>query len=333
MKNILIDDWKHKILTIDDNSFEEIALELFKYQAKYNLVYKQYLSYLNKDFNKIESIFQIPFLPIDFFKYHKITTHLFEPTHIFESSGTTQTTRSKHFIKNIDFYHQIAVNIFEKMYGKLDNFHILALLPSYLERGKSSSLVSMMDYFIRKTNSNYSGFYLDNKEKLTEKLQYLHQKKDKKIILWGVSFALLDLANEFPQNLENIIIIETGGMKGKGEELTRNELHQKLQKAFKVNQIHSEYGMTELLSQGYALGGDIFQTPAHLKIILREINDPFALFSNQKRGIINVIDLANIDSCGFIATQDLGEITEKGFKVLGRVDNSEARGCNLLMEM
>ncbi len=341
-QKININEWKEKIFQLNEdfleNSFEEIALELFRYQSKYNSVYSQYLSYLHKNPNKINSIYEIPFMPIDFFKFHQITTHTFEPVQIFESSGTTLQIRSKHFIKELDFYHQNSEKIFENIYGKLENFHILALLPSYLERG-NSSLVSMVDYFIKKTNSIHSGFYLDNIEKLAEKLSVLHQhehqhqQKDKKIILWGVSFALLELAKKYPQNLENIIIIETGGMKGRGEELTKNELHQILKKAFFVPNIHSEYGMTELLSQGYAKESEIFQTPNHLKILLREINDPFAISPTLKKGIINVIDLANIDSCAFIATQDLGEMADNGFKIIGRVDNSEVRGCNLLIEI
>jgi hypothetical protein len=324
-----LDEFKANLFETNSLNFEEKALQLFKYQAVHNKIYALFLQYLKKDFQKINSIQEIPFLPIDFFKYHTITTHEFDPVKIFESSGTTLQTKSKHFIKDFQFYLEVTQRIFENFYGNLQDFYVLALLPSYLERG-NSSLVAMADFFIQKTNSQHSGFYLNDLKNLSEKLSFLHQKNDRKILLLGVSFALLDLAEQFPQPLPNLLIMETGGMKGKRTEITRQSLHTILQNAFDVKKIHSEYGMTELLSQGYAKGGDIFETPAWLQIFLRETNDPLSMPKNLKKGAINVIDLANINSCAFIATQDLGEKIDNHFKVLGRVDSAEIRGCNLL---
>ncbi len=335
-----------QIFTTTPQNFEENALRLFQYQAEYNPIYKNFIQYLHINPKDIKSIKKIPFLSIDFFKYHKIITEISENSleinAIFESSGTTISQTSKHYVSNVKMYLDNATHIFEDFYGKLEDFFVFALLPSYLER-QNSSLVQMVSHFLEKSqgfSENHSekigGFYLYEHKELLKKIQFIQKNKKthQKILLIGVTFALLDLAENFSVDLSDVIMMETGGMKGKRREMLREEVHYVLKNAFNVKEIHSEYGMTELLSQGYAQGGDIFKAPNCLKVLLRDVTDPFDLSPIRKQGAINVIDLANVDSCAFIATQDVGELVENiGFKVLGRMDNSDTRGCNLLYEI
>lgn len=320
---------KKQILETSHTHFEELAFKIFTYQYKYNEFYRLWVDLWSKKFSKPSNIEQIPCLPIEFFKYKTILSSPKSIERVFESSGTTQSQKSKHHLTDLNFYTKNAIQIFEKQYGKLSDFHILALLPSYMEQG-ASSLVYMVKQFIRRSCSTESGFYLYNHQDLAEKLYFLQKKKDRKILLIGVTFALLDFAFACPMDLEGLIVMETGGMKGRRKEMIREEVHEILKKQFNVEKIHSEYGMTELLSQAYSQGEGIFEMPATMRIFLREYKDPFSL--TKTSGLINIIDLANIDSCSFIATQDVGELlSERHFRVLGRADNSEQRGCNLMI--
>ncbi len=278
----------------------------------------------------IESFHEIPFMPISFFKTQKVISGIFKPAGYFQSSGTTASTTSKHFYQTLETYESSFTKGFERAYGNIAKFCILALLPSYLEQ-KHSSLIYMIKRLIEKSECPESGFYLYNYDDLYQKLQVLdHQGQN--VILFGVSFALLDLIEKYNFTLNNTIIIETGGMKGRRREMVREELHEKLCAGFGVDKIHSEYGMTELFSQAWSKGDGFFECPPWMKILIRDINDPGTLLQNQKTGGINVIDLANVDSCSFIATQDLGrQLPEGGFEVLGRFDHSDVRGCNLLI--
>jgi phenylacetate-coenzyme A ligase PaaK-like adenylate-forming protein len=321
--------FKDVLHEINDQSFEDIALQLFRFQGGNNPVYKEYLSYLGVDPVSVQSIDEIPFLPISFFKTHPVITSTWEPEAVFTSSGTTGHSVSKHSVQSLSFYQQHAERIFDQFFGPLSDYHILALLPSYLER-EGSSLICMVDYFIKKSSSDLSGFYLYDTDALLKKIQKA-KESGRKVLLLGVSFALLDLAEKGQIDLSNCIVMETGGMKGRRSELTREELHKILKQQFNIDCVHSEYGMTELLSQGYSKGGGVFQCPPSMKIFVREINDPFSSFKKERTGSINVIDLANIYSCSFIETQDLGKVFQNGnFEVLGRMDNSDIRGCNLL---
>ena len=315
---------------INDQSFDDIALQLFRFQAKDNPVYSSYLQHLHVDPFSIQSISQIPFLPISFFKTHSVVTGKWNQETVFTSSGTTGVATSKHFVHSLAFYQQHSEKLFQEIFGPLTDYHILALLPSYLER-EGSSLVYMVDYFIRKSDSVHSGFYLHNTDALLKKIDEI-KNGDRKLLLLGVSFALLDLADKEQIDLKKCVIMETGGMKGRRKELTREELHTILKRQFNVDRIHSEYGMTELLSQGYSGGEGIFTSPRTMKIFAKDINDPFFSLDHEKTGIMNVVDLANIHSCAFIETQDLGRTFQNGnFEVLGRIDNSDIRGCNLLV--
>lgn len=317
--------------TINAQSFDEIALRLFRLQARENLIYKTYLEALHVVPEKIENPTNIPFLPISFFKHHSIKTGNWTEKGYFESSGTTGIQSSKHSVYSLDSYLKHAEQIFEKTFGALKDFHLLALLPSYLERG-NSSLVAMIDHFIKKTGSVYSGFYLNNYEKLVSDVNQL-KSSSKKVIVWGVTYALLDLADQFQPDWQDVLVFETGGMKGRRKELTREELHKLLQSKLNLDKVYSEYGMTELLSQAYTRGGNLFYPSHSLKIIVREITDPFRKGLINETGGINVIDLANIYSLAFIETEDLGKVDNQGnFEVLGRSDNSDVRGCNLLVE-
>ena len=310
--------------------FNESTLDIFRFQATNNSVYKTFLNHLKVDVNAIEKIEQIPFLPIQFFKSHKIISSKAITQQVFLSSGTTGMVQSKHYVTDISIYEESFTKAFQLFYGAIENYTVLALLPSYLER-TGSSLIYMVNSFIGKSKNPKSGFYLDNLDELAENLQEL-DKKGEKILLIGVSFALLDLLDNYKFNLKNTIIMETGGMKGKRKELIREELHNILCDGFGVSKIHSEYGMTELLSQAYSKGNGIFECPPWMKILTRDTEDALSILPEGKSGGINVIDLANINSCSFIATQDLGKTYKNGsFEVLGRFDSSDIRGCNLLV--
>ncbi len=325
-----IKSYKKRLFELQKADFEAFALEAFAFQAQNNPIYAQYLRQIRCDWQKINSLHNIPFLPIDFFKSFEIRSSPSLIQTVFESSGTTGQVRSRHFVSDLPFYQNLAKQIFENFYEKLENYEILALLPSYAER-QTSSLVFMIDYFMRFAGSQ-SGFYLYDQAKLFEKLIFL-QKENKKILLIGVTFALLDFAESYEISLKNAIIMETGGMKGRRKELLREEVHEILQKSFGVQAIHSEYGMTELLSQGYARSGGWFEMPVWASVLLREPSDPFSMSSKIRNGGINVIDLANIETCCFIETQDIGRLNADSsqFQVLGRFDQAEIRGCNLMM--
>ena len=310
--------------------FTEIALKVFKHQFKNNKVYRSFCDLLYKHPSDISKIEDIPFLPIQFFKSRKVLSSLNQIDETFTSSGTTGYITSKHFVTNINVYKESYLKGFAHFYGNIEDYVVLALLPNYLER-KGSSLVFMVNDLIKKTKNSESGFYLNNLDDLAQKLINL-DKKNQKVLLIGVSFALLDLVEKQQFNLKSTIVMETGGMKGRRKELIRDELHQILQNGFGVKEIHSEYGMTELLSQGYSNGNGIFETPPWMQILTRDTEDALTINSKEKKGGINVIDLANYNSCSFIATQDLGKVNQNGtFEIIGRFDNSDIRGCNLMV--
>lgn len=321
-----------KIFNIkSETDFTALALEIFHFQYGKNKVYHEFVETLGVDIASINDYGDIPFLPIEFFKTHKVVCGDFEPEADFQSSGTTGMMTSHHFVKKLKLYEQSLVRGFELFFGNPQAYVILALLPSYLERS-GSSLVHMADLLIRLSRDENSGFYLHNYNKLAAILAKLKKQK-KKVILLGVTYALLDLAEQFPMDFPELILMETGGMKGKRREMVREELHSLLRNAFGVKNIYSEYGMTELLSQAYSKGRGIFSTPPWMKVLIRDVNDPLSLMPEGKSGGINVIDLTNIHSCSFIATQDLGKLhTASDFEVLGRFDNSDVRGCNLLVQ-
>lgn len=313
-----------------ENDFLKTALEIFRFQAKNNAVYRKFITLLNVDVKKVNSLEKIPFLPIQFFKSHRITTFNQKEEKIFLSSATTGSIQSKHYIKDLSVYENSFKKGFYHFYNNIEDYTVLALLPSYLER-EGSSLIYMANDLINSSNDKKSGFYLHNLNDLSKTLQRL-DASGKKVLLIGVSFALLDLVEAFSFNLKNTIVMETGGMKGKRKELVREELHAILKKGFGVSKIHSEYGMTELLSQAYSKGNGIFKCPPWMKILIRDTEDAFSILPKGKSGGINVIDLANIYSCSFIATQDLGKKHPKNtFEILGRFDHSDIRGCNLMV--
>ncbi len=322
-------DIQHIFSITSQAEFEELALRIFQFQFDFNAVYQSYCQHLNKTPANVSNVTEIPFLPISFFKTHQVVSSQKKPEAIFESSGTTSNTTSRHFVTELDIYQQSFRKGFASIYGAISDYCILALLPSYLER-EGSSLVYMVNDLISQSKHPKSGFYLNNLKVLQETLLILETQKTKTLLI-GVSFALLDLAEQFPMPLEHTIIMETGGMKGRRKELIREELHSILKKAFGISKIHSEYGMTELLSQGYSQGEGLFKCPPWMKIITRDTEDPLTLQAYGKTGGVNVIDLANIYSCAFIATQDLGKTFPDGtFEVLGRFDHSDVRGCNLM---
>ena len=319
------------IFTISSQKqFEKIALKIFRFQYENNLVYKEFCCFLKVDNQAVKSLEQIPFLPIQFFKNHDVVSNKDAVQQIFTSSGTTGMTTSKHLITNISLYEQSYRNAFSEFYGNIEDYAVLALLPSYLERS-GSSLIYMVKDLIELSNNENSGFYLHNYDELIAKLVEL-DNAGKNAILIGVTYALLDLIEKQNFKLKNTIIMETGGMKGKRKEIIREELHKILCDGFGVSSIHSEYGMTELLSQAYSLGNGIFECPAWMQIQIRDTEDAMTYVNTGKTGGINVIDLANINSCSFIATQDLGKkYPNNSFEVLGRFDNSDIRGCNLMV--
>jgi phenylacetate-coenzyme A ligase PaaK-like adenylate-forming protein len=319
------------IFQIDSKKeFDKISLKLFRFQYDNNEVYKQFCDFLNKDKTNVKKIEDIPFLPIQFFKSHEVLSSKEDIQATFTSSGTTGMITSKHLVTNVSLYENSYRNAFSQFYGNIEDYVILALLPSYLER-EGSSLIYMVDDLIKQTNNPDSGFYLHNHEELIQKLITL-DNKGQNVILIGVTYALLDLVEKQKFNLKNTIIMETGGMKGKRKEMIREELHEQLCDGFGVNAIHSEYGMTELLSQAYSLGNGIFECPNWMQILVRDTEDALTYIESGKTGGINVIDLANINSCAFIATQDLGKKYKNNtFEILGRFDNSDIRGCNLMV--
>ena len=310
-----------------ENDFNQKALEVFQFQSENCTVYKQFLSYL--DFKKPTTIEEIPFLPISFFKSHKVITGDDYYQNVFKSSGTSKQTRSQHFIKDIQLYKHSFLNSYQQFIGNPEDQIILALLPNYIEQG-DSSLVYMANELINKTKNCLSGFILNDINHILESYSS-SIKQNKKLVLLGVSYALMDIAKE-KLNLEKAIVIETGGMKGRRKEITKEELHKKLTLGLNQKDIFSEYGMTELLSQAYSKSKQTFQSPRWMKIIIRDLNDPFKHLKKNRIGGINIIDLANLNSCAFIATEDLGKKVENGFQVTGRIERSEQRGCNLLME-
>lgn len=310
--------------------FEKITLKVFRFQYDNNTVYRDFCTYLKKDKTNVKRIEDIPFLPIQFFKSHTILSSSEAIQTTFTSSGTTGMITSRHHITDLMFYEESYRLGFSQFYGNIEDYVVLALLPSYLER-EGSSLIYMVDDLIKASNNPESGFYLHNHEELIEKLIRL-DNDGQNVILIGVTYALLDLIEKHQFSLKNTIIMETGGMKGKRKEIIREELHEILCKGFGVPEIHSEYGMTELLSQAYSLGEGIFECPAWMKILVRDTEDALTYIEEGKTGGVNVIDLANINSCSFIATQDLGKIVgNNAFEVLGRFDNSDIRGCNLMV--
>jgi hypothetical protein len=319
------------IFTISSQKqFEKIALKVFRLQYENNLVYQEFCDFLKIDKQSVKTLQQIPFLPIQFFKNHNVISNTNEIQETFTSSGTTGMITSKHLVTDVSLYEQSYRNAFSEFYGNIEDYAILALLPSYLERS-GSSLIYMVKDLIELSNNEHSGFYLNNYDDLITKLVEL-DNAGQNILLIGVTYALLDLVEKQKFQLKNTIIMETGGMKGKRKELIREELHEILCDGFGISSIHSEYGMTELLSQAYSLGNGIFECPAWMQILIRDTEDAMTYVSNGKTGGINVIDLANINSCSFIATQDLGKkYPNNSFEVLGRFDNSDIRGCNLMV--
>ena len=320
-----------KIFDIKNHSeFKKQCLDIYNFQYENNMVYQNYCNMICEDPTDVNEINKIPFLPISFFKTKKIlSTDNFEK--VFYSSGTTTNSRSKHFISSLKLYQKSFINNFKLNYSDITQYTILALLPNYYDN-KDSSLIYMIEKLIKLSKSKESGFFLDDYINLSKKLIELDTKKERKTILIGVPYALLDMINFNQFQLNNTIIMETGGMKGRRKEMVRTELHEKLKRGFGVSKIHSEYGMTELLSQAYSKGDGIFKTPSWMKVIIRDINDAQNLEFNKKSGAINIIDLANYNSCSFIATDDMGKhVNDDEFELIGRVDNSDIRGCNLLV--
>lgn len=321
----------NRIFAINDPAlFEELALEVFRFQAERCLVYQKYIGFLGIRPEQVNQLDQIPYLPIEFFKSQEVVSDSRKPEIVFSSSGTTGMTQSRHLVTRLNVYEQSFKRAFEQFYGSPKDVCILALLPSYLERD-GSSLIYMVDALMDESKNADSGYFLHDHEDLYLKLMKLQAVKQKTILI-GVTYALLDFVEKYHIDFPELIVMETGGMKGKRKEMVRAELHEQLQKGFGITTIHSEYGMTELLSQGYSKGAGIFNCPPWMRISLRDTNDPLSSAGKGKTGGINVIDLANINSCSFLATQDLGLVFQDGsFEVLGRFDNADIRGCNLLV--
>ncbi len=313
-----------------ESEFQDLALEIFNMQSENVPVYKSFISHLNIKREEIKDFRKIPFLPVELFKSHEIISRHLKPEIIFESSGTSGTAPSRHFVADPGIYQESFIKGFRRFYGEPSEMCILALLPSYMERS-NSSLVYMADKLIRMSSHPESGFYLDEFDKLLKVLFGLKRKGHPALLL-GVSFALLDFAEKYEEDLEGVIFMETGGMKGRRKELVREDLHKILKKRFNLESVHSEYGMTELLSQSYSSGDGLFYSPPWMKILVRDSYDPFQILEPGIAGSINIIDLANINSCAFISTSDMGRINnDGGFEILGRIDNSDIRGCNLML--
>lgn len=321
---------QHPFSITTAEEFAERSLEVFRYQYSQNEVYKSFCDLLGKNPQIVSAVPEIPFLPIELFKSHKVISSEKQEEILFTSSGTTGQQTSKHFVTDLSLYEESFRRGFELFYGNVEDYVVLALLPSYLER-KGSSLIYMAQDLIKRSKRSDSGFYLNDLDGLREKLRFL-EEEGQKVLLIGVSFALLDLAERYKLNLKHTIVMETGGMKGRRREMIRAELHESLKSGLGVENVHSEYGMTELLSQAYALKNGIFECPPWMKILIRDPEDALTLLPQGKSGGINIIDLANINSCSFIATQDLGKNLRNGkTEILGRFDNSDIRGCNLMV--
>lgn len=334
MNNINNNKTYQKLCSLIENAsqatFDEVALAVFRYQAENNALYQQFIKLLGISPNSITNVKQIPFLPITFFKHHLIKTQDWKTATIFRSSGTTLQFPAQHHIRSLGWYKKLAIATFESKYGSLKNYVVVGLLPSYLEQG-ASSLVYMVEQFIQASQQQESGFFLHDFDRLAQTLQEC-EKQQKKVLLIGVTYALLDFAAAYPMPLKHTIVMETGGMKGRREEMTKTAIHQVLKDAFQLRYIHSEYGMTELLSQAYSSGNGLFEAAPTMQVLIREATDPFHYVPFGKSGGINVIDLANIDSCSFIATDDLGRSYANGqFEVLGRLSAADLRGCNLMI--
>lgn len=325
-------DIANRIFEFNISEFDGLALEVFAFQYENNPVYRRFSELLGCRPTAVRSISQIPFLPISFFKTDRIQTTSFEPELVFESSGTTTTVNSRHYVKDAGLYTKSFLNGFARFYGNPEDWCFIGLLPSYLER-RHSSLVVMVDELIKLSRHGKSGFYLYDFDRLADHLQQLEQQKQKTLLI-GVTFALLDFAASYPMPLRHTVVMETGGMKGRKAEMTRQEVHTLLQSAFQVPEIHSEYGMTELLSQAYSGGGGLFRTPQWMKVLLRNEDDPLEILQPSAQGVsgvVNIIDLANLYSCSFIATDDAGrQYADGSFEILGRIDNSDIRGCSLM---
>jgi phenylacetate-coenzyme A ligase PaaK-like adenylate-forming protein len=310
--------------------FSKITLKVFRHQYDNNAVYRQFCDLLGKDPQNVKQIADIPFLPIQFFKTHEVLSTTDAVKETFTSSGTTGMVTSRHLVTDLSYYEQSFRMAFSQFYGNIEDYVVLALLPAYLER-EGSSLIYMVNDLIEGSNNPDSGFYLHNYDELITKLVAL-DNAGQNVLLIGVTYALLDLVEKQKFQLKNTIIMETGGMKGRRREMIREELHEVLCDGFGVSKIHSEYGMTELLSQAYSLGDGVFECPPWMDILIRDTEDALTYIDTGKTGGINVIDLANYNSCSFIATQDLGKkYPNQSFEVLGRFDNSDIRGCNLMV--
>lgn len=316
---------------LENGRFEQAALAVFNYQARHNPLYTRFLELLGRPASGIRDLPSVPFLPIQFFKTQEVKSGVWLPQTVFTSSATTGQTPSRHLVRDLDFYLKNARRGFAQQWGDPSEWCILALLPSYLERS-GSSLVAMADDLIRQSKYPESGFFLHDLKRLHDVLVYCKSSGYKTLLL-GVSFALLDFAEQFPMDLSGITVMETGGMKGRRRELTRAELHETLCAAFQLTTIYSEYGMTELFSQAYTRGGSLFTPAPTLRVVATEINDPFCPVAPGRTGVLNMIDLANLDTCSFIQTEDVGKVYADGrFEVLGRLDVAEMRGCNLMVE-
>ncbi len=325
-----MEDYKAIFNIQTQKDFEDLGLKIFRFQFENNPVYRSFCDLLYKHPGDVKTIQDIPFLPIQFFKTHPVVSTIQDPEIVFTSSGTTGSAVSKHYVTDLNLYRSSFFKGFEQFYGPVEDYTILALLPSYLER-EGSSLIYMVEHLIKASKKPKSGFYLSNLSELKETLIELDTNNEN-VLLIGVSFALLDLVEQHQFHLKNTIVMETGGMKGRRKELIRQELHTNLKQGFGVKDIHSEYGMTELLSQAYSKGNGVFECPNWMQILTRDTEDALSILPSEQTGGINVIDLANVNSCSFIATQDLGKVHQNGtFEVIGRFDNSDIRGCNLMV--
>lgn len=329
-----ITQYKAQLLSIDDNQFEHLALEVFEMQYHANTIYRRFCDLLQRKPTSVRSIYEIPFLPVDLYKTHSIRSSYShsntpdEATPYFETSSTTGQVPGRHYVPDLAWYDKVSFRIFEEQWGKPSQYCILALLPSYLER-EHSSLVHMTQMLMKASDHIDNGFYLHDTNSLSHKLAQLEAQGQKTLLL-GVTYALLDFATQYPMPLSHCTVMETGGMKGRKQEWTRSQVHQHLSQAFNLPFIATEYGMTELLSQAYAKAEGIYSSPPWMRILLRDINDPQEV-GQCERGLVNIIDLANIDSCCFVATQDIGVLhNAHRFEILGRADYAELRGCSLL---